>query len=117
MEENEIETLPSDVEVGMAAIAFQAKDTFDTMFGVVWSEEWKTFPVLEQIAFRDLVEQYHAQAAVIREKFDADVWKGHSNGTVDPLVESIRKAREGDAPGKKAEKPTPDSILAKRLKK
>jgi hypothetical protein len=110
-------TPASDVEIGLAAVAYQAKDTFDVMFGIVWSEEWKSFELLEQIAFRDFVQAYLAQATIIREKFDADVWKGHANGTVDIAVESIRKEREGDAPGKKATPPTADSILAKRLKK
>lgn len=112
-----VTTPPTDVEIGIASIAYPAKSTFDAFFGIVWSEDWKQFEVSEQVLFRDLIEQYFAQASVIREKFDADVWKGHSNGTVDPSVTSVRKQREGDTPGKKAEKPTADSVLAKRLKK
>jgi len=90
---------------------------FESMFDITHTEDWKNFPVEYQITFRDLVEQYYAAACIIREKFDSDVWKGHANGTVDPSVTSVRKQREGDKPGKKAEPVTAASLLKKRLSK
>lgn len=90
---------------------------FDGMFGIVHTEDWKGYELDDQKVVRGMVETYYASACIIREKFDSDVWKGHANGTVSVEIESIRKEREGDAPGKKAEPKTAASVLAKRLGK
>lgn len=101
----------------MDTIAQSSLDLFTAMFGVTHSEDWKTWELDQQIQFRNIVEQYYAASCIIREKFDSDVWKGHANGTVSPTIESIRKQREGDTPGKKAEPVTPEGLLKKRLNK
>jgi hypothetical protein len=101
----------------IALIAQSVGQTYELVFGTVFAEDWKTYPLEEQISFRNVLEEYFAGASLIREKFDADVWKGHANGTVSPSVDSIRKQREGDTPGRKAEPVTAASLLAKRLKK
>jgi hypothetical protein len=108
---------PTEQEAEIALIAQSVGQVFELIFGVTHTEDWKKYTLSEQKMFRDVVEQYYAAACIVREKFDADVWKGHSNGTVSPTIESIRKQREGEKPGKKAETPTAASILAKRLKK
>lgn len=101
----------------LVTIAEQSESLFTLMFGIVHTEEWKTYEFDNQKIVRSLVEQYYAAASIIREKFDSDVWKGHANGTVSPEIESVRKQREGDTPGKKAEPVTPASLLKKRLSK
>lgn len=98
-------------------IAEWNSDLFGELFGIVHTEDWKTYELGEQLVVRSIVEAYYAAASIIREKFDADVWKGHANGSVDPQVESVRKQREGDRPGKKAEPKTAESVLSKRLNK
>ena len=104
-------------EEEIAAIALSALTLFESVFTPTFSEEWKTWEVQEQRAFRDVIDAYVASSSIVREKFDGDVWKGHSDGTVSLLVTSVRKQREGDAPGKKAKVLTPAEILAKRLGK
>lgn len=108
---------PTEQEREIALIAQMIGNVFELVFGVTFNEKWKTYTLPEQKMFREVVEQYYAAACIIREKFDSDVWKGHANGTVNPQIESIRKEREGDTPGKKAEPKTPQSVLAKRLNK
>lgn len=104
----------------MAEIAILAQLTgnvYEAFYGLTHTEDWKAFETLdEQLAFRNAIAEFYLAACIIRERFDSDVWKGHSNGTVDLLVTSVRKQREGDTPGKKAEVPTAAGLLAKRLK-
>lgn len=101
----------------LSEIAELIQTLFAEMFGIVHTEDWKGYELDDQKVVRGLVETYYASASIIREKFDADVWKGHANGTVNPEIESVRKQREGDTPGKKAEPKTAESVLAKRLNK
>lgn len=101
----------------IAYLAFLVDEVHTYFFNVTFSREWKTWDLEEQLAFRNAIEALFAVGSLHRETFDSEVWKGHSDGTVNPLVTSIRKQREGDAPGKKAEPVTPQSLLAKRLKK
>jgi len=115
--DNETEIVVTEQEAEIALIANQVGSVFELIFGVTHTEDWKQYTVTEQIAFRNVVEAFFVAACIVREKFDADVWKGHSNGTVNPLIQSVRKQREGDKPGKKAEVPTAQSMLAKRLAK
>ena len=96
-----------------AAMATSFADLFDTVFGA----DWKAMDVADAIAFRDTLEAYVAGANMLREKFDGDVWKGHSDGTVSIDITSIRKQRDGDKPGKKAVELTAAEKLAKRLSK
>jgi hypothetical protein len=98
-------------------VAYNALTLFGQIFDIVYAEEWKNWDIEEHVMFRNVLEEYCAQAAINREKFDSDVWKGHANGTVSPTVESVRKQRDGEKPGKKAEPVTASSLLAKRLKK
>ena len=91
--------------------------TIASVFAIVFGCEWKSMETADAIAFRNLLEAFVAGANMLREKFDSDVWKGHSDGTVDLTIESIRKQREGEKPGKKAAELTPAEVLAKRLKK
>lgn len=96
-----------------AAMVTSFADLFDTVFG----GDWKAMDVADAIAFRDKLEAYVAGANMLREKFDSDVWKGHSDGTVSIDIQSIRKQRDGDKPGKKAAELTAAEKLAKRLSK
>jgi hypothetical protein len=113
----ETEVEPTEMEGVIAYLAYQQRENYKNFYSVVWSEDWKSFELAEQILLRDTIEQFFLTASLIKEKFDATVWKGHSDGTVSPTIESIRKQREGDAPGRPATKPTADSVLEKRLKK
>ena len=81
------------------------------------SEDWKVDDEPTMILFRDSLEAYFGAASMLKEKFDATVWAGHSDGTVPESITSIRKEREGDAPGRKAKVLTPAEKLAKRLGK
>ena len=90
--------------------------TIEDLFPIVFGGEWKS-DADGGIAFRNLLEAFVTGANMLREKFDADVWAGHSDGTVPVTVQSVRKARTGDTPGKKAKVLTPAEILAKRLAK
>lgn len=122
MEENqvtdpEVFVPPTGREMEIEAIAQSQLSLFETLFTTVFTESWKTWTIQEQIAFRNVIDAYVAASSIVREKFDGDVWKGHSDGTVSLLVESVRKQREGDTPGKKAKVLTPAEILAKRLGK
>jgi len=96
-----------------AAMSVSFADLFPTVFG----GEWKTMSEEEAIAFRNKLEAYVKGANLLREKFDSDVWSGHSDGTVNIAIKSIRAARTGDKPGAKAKVLTPAEILAKRLDK
>lgn len=91
--------------------------SFSDLFDGVFAGDWKSMEVVDAIAFRDTLEAYVAGANMLREKFDADVWAGHSDGTVSVDIKSIRKQRTGDAPGKKAAELTAAEKLAKRLSK
>lgn len=91
--------------------------TVEYLFPIVFGETWKSMTEEEAISFRNLLEAFIAGANMLREKFDGDVWKGHSDGTVPVSIQSVRAARTGDKPGKKAAEPTLDELLAKRLKK
>lgn len=91
--------------------------TISTFFAPVFSGDWTKLPVDEAIALRDNLEAFVSGANLLREKFDAAVWSGHSDGTVPVTVKSIRQQRTGDKPGKKAAELTPAEILAKRLGK
>jgi hypothetical protein len=106
-----------DNSEAVTLIAESSHSLFEAMFDITHTEDWKMFDLDDQIDFRNTLEEYYAAACIIREKFDSDVWKGHANGTVNPLVKSIRKQREGDTPGKKAEPKTAASLLKKRLSK
>jgi 2',3'-cyclic-nucleotide 2'-phosphodiesterase (5'-nucleotidase family) len=115
MEETETEV--TEVECQIAYLVFELDRINNLFFAVTFTEDWKSYTLEEQLAFRNSVEVLSGVANIHREKLDADIWKGHANGTVNQLVTSIRKEREGDKPGKKAEPPTAASLLAKRLKK
>lgn len=121
MEENTVtepEVTPlTEKEEEIAAIAQTALSLFENIFTTTFTEAWKNWTVQEQRQFRDVIDAYVASSSIVREKFDGDVWKGHSDGTVSLLVQSVRKQREGDTPGKKAKVLTPAEILAKRLGK
>jgi hypothetical protein len=91
--------------------------TFADLFPIVFGETWKTMPLDEAVQFRNLLEAYCAAGSMLREKFDADVWAGHSAGTVDTAIKSVRTRNEGKTPGKTAKVLTPAELLAKRLKK
>jgi len=113
-----METEPqTDIASQIAYLVDELKIVHDHFFAVTYSEDWKNWTLDEQKAFNKAVETLNGVANVHREKFDADVWKGHANGTVSPQIESIRAERTGDTPGKKAAPITADSILNKRLKK
>ena len=107
---------PTEVESSIAYLIYQVAAVNDFFFDVTYSEDWKGWTLEEQLLFRKAVKALASSGNIHREKFDEVVWKGHSNGTVNPLVASLRKQREGDAPGKKATKPTAAEILAKRMK-
>jgi hypothetical protein len=108
---------PTETECAIAYLTYEFDRINNLLFAVTFSEDWKQYTVPEQIAFRNMLEVLGGVSNLHREKFDADVWKGRANGTVDPSVTSIRKEREGDKPGRKAEPVTAASLLAKRLKK
>ena len=91
--------------------------SFADLFDSVFASDWKAMELADAIAFRNTLEAYVAGANMLREKFDSDVWAGHSDGTVSIDIESIRKQRTGDAPGKKAVELTAAEKLAKRLSK
>ena len=90
--------------------------TFEELFPVVFTGEWKSMSESDAINFRNVLEAYVKAAGMLREKFDADVWAGHADGTVAPIIKSIRAPRTGDKPGRKAAELTPAELLAKRLK-
>ena len=115
MEDNVIAA--TETECVIAYLVFELDRLNNLFFAVTFTEDWKNFTETEQIAFRDSVEVLSGVANLHREMIDADIWKGHANGTVSEAVKSIRKEREGEKPGKKAEVPTAASLLAKRLKK
>ena len=122
MEENvttEPEVLAETERMAEIAILVQLTgNVYEAFYGITHSEDWKSFEIVEeQLAFRNALAEFYLAACIVREKFDSDVWKGHSDGTVNLLVTSIRKQREGDAPGKKAAPVTAASLLAKRLAK
>ena len=89
----------------------------ESFFHLIFPEEWKGWDIEDQLRLRKVLEMFFASASIMREKFDGDVWKGHADGTVNLLVNSIRKQREGDTPGRKKEELSPASLLAKRLNK
>jgi hypothetical protein len=91
--------------------------TITDLFTPVFASEWKTMEESDAIAFRNLLEAFVTGANMLRERFDADVWKGHSDGSVSVAIQSVRQQRTGDKPGRKAAELTPAEILAKRLKK
>jgi hypothetical protein len=107
----------TETESAIAFLAYEVDRLNNYFFDAIYSEGWKSWENSEQVAFRDTLEAFVAAAAIQREKFDGDVWKGHADGTVSLEVESIRAQRTGDKPGKKAEPVTAASLLAKRLKK
>lgn len=109
--------VPTEVESSIAYLVFELDRLNTYFFNVTYTEDWKSWTLDEQKAFRSLIEVLAGVASLHREKFDSDVWKGHANGTVHPDIESIRAERTGEKPGKKAEIPTAASLLAKRLKK
>jgi hypothetical protein len=117
MDNVEVEREVSERECAIAYLHYEINRLNDMFFAGTWTEDWKTWTPEEIALFRGAIEALHGCGSLHREKFDSTVWKGHSDGTVNPTVESIRKQREGDAPGKKAEVLTPAQILAKRLKK
>ena len=96
-----------------AGLALKGEDIYDD----VESADWKQLDVSDQVIFRDTLEAYFGAASMLKEKFDSQVWAGHSDGTVSEDITSIRKEREGDAPGRKAKVLTPAEKLAKRLGK
>jgi len=105
---------PETNNVAEDAMAVTITDMFSTVFGA----DWKTMEDSDAIAFRNLLEAFVTGANMLREKFDADVWKGHSDGTVKETIQSIRtKNPDAGKPGRKAAELTPAEILAKRLKK
>jgi len=98
-------------------VADAMETTITDLFSIVFGAEWKTMEEEEAVAFRNLLEAFVTGANMLREKFDGDVWKGHSDGSVSVKIQSVRAQRTGDKPGKKAAELTPAEILAKRLKK
>ena len=111
------EATVSEDGAAMIALSERVKETFEDLFSVVFAEEWKSYHLADQKLVREVLATMVNAGNILREKFDGDVWKGHADGTVSPEVESIRKQREGDTPGKKAKVLTPAEILAKRLAK
>jgi hypothetical protein len=98
-------------------IADAMTTTITDLFSIVFGAEWKSMEDDEAIAFRNLLEAFVTGANMLREKFDGDVWKGHSDGSVSVKIQSVRQQRTGDKPGRKAAELTPAEVLAKRLKK
>ena len=91
--------------------------TISHFFSDVMSGDWTKLEDTEAVEFRNALEAFVSGANLLRERFDATVWSGHSDGTVSTEVKSIRQQRTGDKPGKKAAELTPAEILAKRLSK
>ena len=90
--------------------------TIETLFPIVFGSEWKNMEAADSVNFRNLLEAFVTGANMLREKFDGDVWAEHALGNFSN-IDSIRKARTGDKPGKKPAEVTAASLLAKRLKK
>lgn len=91
--------------------------SIEMLFPIVFGGEWKGMSEPDAIAFRDLLEAFVKGASMLREKFDGDIWAGHSDGTVSVSIKSVRAPRTGDKPGVKAKVLTPSELLAKRLGK
>lgn len=79
---------------------------------------WKTWELDEQLAFRERLSNYFQAASTLRTKFDAQVWAGHDDGTINLKVESLRARRtvtEGSNKG--GRKAAPKTIAQQLLRK
>lgn len=90
-----------------AALTMTAADFFEDVF----TKAWLKLSVDEQVAFRNKLDAYTGAAAKIRAEFDKTVWAGHSDGTVDARVDSIRAQRTGETPGRKPKPKSMEDIL------
>lgn len=113
----ENETEVSEIVQYLTELGDMINVAYSSLFTPIFSEDWKNAEEAEQLVLREVLNVLCTAGNVLREKFDGDVLKGHADGTVPNVVESIRKQREGDTPGKKAKVLTPAEILAKRMKK
>lgn len=77
---------------------------------------WTKFSLEDQLVFRNKLEALFTMVTSLRVKFDAQVWTGHDNGSVNTAVHSIRQRRNPDAakPGRKAE---PKSLIDQLYRK
>lgn len=85
----------------------------DKFFAPVFTGSWAKLPITDQVKFRNDLAAYVKACAKIRAKFDQTVWAGHTDGSVNAAVESIRAERSEDAatPGRKAKVKTMEEIL------
>lgn len=84
----------------------------------ILSEDWKTWETLDIRAFVLEFEVFVSNVNELRSTMDKAIWAGHSDGTVDPSVSSIRdKPSDDNKRGRKPAELTPAQRALKKLGK
>ena len=102
--------------VDMAGIQEAVTSAFVDLFPVISTGEWVKWNPDDQVSLRETLRlMVETGNGILRPTFDATVWAGHVDGTVDNSIESIRAQRKESE--KSGEKKAPDalSVLNARL--
>ncbi|MBA2350112.1 MAG: hypothetical protein H0V81_17695 [Solirubrobacterales bacterium] len=94
----------------------QALATVFTELGMpVYSEEWTSAPIGEQLQLSAAIKSLFEVAGELRQPFDQTVWNGHESGRVSTDVPSIRAKSDfkNGRPGRVAQ--TLEQKLAAKL--
>ena len=107
----------SDIDtVKQAAAVKPEKDGLNStpmdFFKDIWDGSWVKREDAADFAerFREMVQG----ASTLREKYDAVVWAGHTDGSVPENIKPIRAPRTGEKGGPKAAVKSPAELLLKR---
>lgn len=92
------------------------ENIYEEMYPMVVSDEWVTFPLEDQISLADNLKLAYEALGILRQKFDAVIYKGHETGRIDKSVLPVRAAPDyqNGKPGKSA--PSAAEVLKRKLK-
>lgn len=84
----------------------------------ILSQDWKVWEIPTILAFVLEFEVFVSNVNELRSTLDKAIWEGHTDGTVDPQIESIRdKPSDENKRGRKAVELTPAQRALKKLGK
>ena len=89
---------------------------YESLFPIVTSEEWVTWEEDEQVSFAENLKLAYEALGIIRQKFDATIYKGHESGRVKTTVQPVRAKPDfkNGQPGRSA--PSAMEVLRRKAK-
>ena len=110
----------TECSVDLTATLDYLKGIFVDLYPVIYSAEWKNWPMEDQVKLNQLMRKIDnvfqgddKGKNGLRPKYDKTIWEGHDDGTVSADIESVRtrRAEGSNPPGRKPVVKTTDEIF------